>query len=101
MYTENQKLIYTSPLNIKYDPLALQRKLIINSNGSLNNYLTTWTNKDSTEVQVATAEEMLVHVTRKAFNLASFDEDNNITDDIVLNCLTNFLEWLEGNGKRE
>ena len=101
LYSEPEKLIYVSPLETKYDPLAVQRKLIIASNGTINNYLSIWSDEKATELEKANAEEFLVAVARKAFNLPSFDEDNSVTDDVVLNCLTSFLEWLEGNGKRE
>jgi hypothetical protein len=100
IFSENDKQIYNAPTGKKYDPLSLQRKLIIASGGTLNNYLNTWVNDQSKEFDRAVAEDFLINVTRKAFTLPSFDEDNTVTDELVLKCLEDFLRWLEKNEKR-
>jgi len=93
-YSNSDKLIYTAPHGRPYDPLALQRKLLLASTGTLNDLLATWSAAESTDLDRAAAEESLVAITRSAFDLQPFDTEGGVTDRIALNCLTDFLEWL-------
>ncbi len=97
-YTEADKLIYTSPINKKYDPLALHRRLIVSCGGVINMRLATWTSETASDIERAIAEEDLVAVTRQAFNFKPFDQEDGVTDGVALNCLVDFLGWIEKNG---
>jgi hypothetical protein len=98
-YNNIDKLIYTCSVNgKKYDPLDLYRKLICCRNGVLNSLISQWTDKDTTDIQRATAESSIVTVTRECFAFLPFDVESGVTDGMALTALNDFLGWLEKNG---
>lgn len=100
-YSEQERLIYTSPAGSRHDPLQIQRRLVLVSGGQLNDYLDLWTKTDGTAVERARAEEELVRFSRLSFDLKPFDQEGGVVDAVALDCLDHFLRWLEGNAQRE
>ncbi len=97
-FNQLDKLIYTSPLDKKFDPLALYRKLITSRGGVINDRLSIWSDETATSFNKAMAEEELVAISRQSFELKPFTEEDGVTDGVALNCLVDFLEWIEKNG---
>ena len=98
MYPTEQKLIYTSPANKKYDPLVIYRKLILNSQGKINEHLSNWRATDSgntpeNQVISAYSESELVNISRATFELKPFDEGKGDFDSTALDILCHYLEW--------
>lgn len=100
-YNDIDKLIYHSPANRNYDPLALYRRLISFSEGNINKLLLMWSDKEQTEINRLAAEEQIVSIARQAFELKPFNEEDGVVDGIVLNTLLDYLDWLEKKGQRE
>lgn len=98
-YTPAERLIFTSPLGA-FDPITLQRKLVIASGGALNNWLAVWGDSKAPEIAVATAEESLVGAARVAFGVKPLTADGGTTDREVLDTLCAFLRWAEGKDLR-
>lgn len=94
-YTAADKLVYESPTGVKYDPLAVHRKLIFASGGSVNDSLSTWADSTASDVERAAAEEQLVRYGRTAFDLKPFDQDGGVVDGVVLDCLDHYLRWVD------
>lgn len=90
--------LYVSPDGTRYDPLALYRKLLIQSGNRINDLLTDWQGEDP--LKAALAEDTLVAVTRAAFALKPFDDPEGVTDRHVLDTLAHYLEYTEGKGQR-
>lgn len=99
-YAPEDKIIYTSPTNHRYDPLALKRKLVLASNGNFNSWLLQWTDDQTPEVNRAQAENAIVEAARAGFGLGSFEQDQGYTDAVVLAVVEDFLEWLQGKELR-
>lgn len=86
--------IYSFPqLNLVGDPLALNRKLYIATQGQLRELVIQY-NEGETDLDKARAEETLVAATRTAFNLAPVSRSGGVGDAAVLSLLSHFLEWL-------
>lgn len=108
-YQEHEKKIYECPGNSKkYDPLALDRLLTVTSGGQLNTILTEWSassdgrgdvspeGRANNAVLSAQAEEKLVGIARRVFDLLPFPD---CLDADALEMLTHYLEWMEGKGE--
>ena len=104
------KLIYSPPNSDKqYDPLALDRAMTYHSGGKINDILKAWNAssdglgdvgpgaREAKEVMTAQAEASLVEIARKMFGLPDFPE---CFDATALECLSDYLEWMEGKGRR-
>lgn len=86
--------IYSFPqLNLVGDPLALNRKLYIATQGQLRELVIQY-NEGETDLDKAKAEEALVAATRTAFGLAPVSRNGGVGDAAVLSLLSHFLEWL-------
>lgn len=99
-YSETDRLIYTSPVGTKHDPLAVQRTLIRVSNGTINTLLDAWGGKETTDAARAAAEEGVVTAARVAFGFRPFDAEGGVLDAVVLETLCDFLEFLKKKGDR-
>lgn len=109
-YADHEKMIYSpqSAPELKYDPLALQRELIIHSGNKFDELWAQWAavNDDSGDVSISKhtkavesnlAEKELVAIARCAFNLPPFPD---CLDATVLEYLRDFEEWMRGKGQR-
>jgi len=99
-YSETEKQIYTSPTGQRFDPVTIQRQLILHSRGDINNHLGVFTSETHSLVEKALAEENLVDISRKTFKLLPCLETDGVTDAVAIECLFDFLEWLQGKEKR-
>lgn len=81
-----------------HDPIAVRRKLLLLSDGSLNDWLTEAQSDDI--LTQARAYERLVPVVREAFGLPPVDRvtGHGVTEDRVIAVVNAFVEWLEGKG---
>lgn len=92
--TDKDKFIYTLPDGSRnYDPLVLRRRLLLQSKGKLNEWIALY-NDAVEEADRLVAEEGLVAAARFAFELRPVSEGGGITDAVVLEYLSHFLEWL-------
>lgn len=78
-----------------HDPLAVHRKLLLQSRGEINTWLRDQRGAD--ELASLAAEDKLVPVIRAAFGLTPVDPANGsgTTDSNALRTLDFFLRWLE------
>lgn len=74
------------------DPRRLERRLLIESRGRLNDWLDAVDGDDA--LAAAEAEESVVHVTRAVFDL----DPDVVTDAEALAVLDDFLGWVAGKG---
>lgn len=95
-YSATERQIYRSPLMQDFDPLALNRSLIKESKGEINQWLKGWVSEDP--LLVAECEELLVKTARKVFGLKAFTEPNGHSDSQALAVLDHFLRYCEGKG---
>lgn len=108
MFSEREKAIYTSPVGKKYDPLRLDRLLVIQTNNRLGEFLklvdpktinsgdVSKAGRAQAEVEACNAELELARASRAVFELPEFPD---CTDAWALETLYHFLEWLEGKGE--
>jgi hypothetical protein len=89
MYSDRQ--IYTFPDGRKGDPLALQRRLFLESKGFINDWIEARGGEDP--LAAAVAEESLLAATRSAFGYLSFDQGGAL-DEQVLDDLDSFTGYL-------
>ncbi|VTR92149.1 unnamed protein product [Gemmata massiliana] len=93
----DSKAIFTSSSGLQYDTLATYRKLLIQSQNKINDLLSDW--QSATDpLAAAVAEEALVEIARKAFDLKPFSDPAGVTDQVVLDTLTDYLGHVEGKG---
>ena len=92
MFTDRQKLIYKSPAGTFHDPLAVERRLRVVSKDDLDKYLIMWEGDD--DLQSLVAEENLVDFGRTAFGFEPLTESGGVSEAVVLETLTHYLEWL-------
>jgi hypothetical protein len=97
-YPDADRLVYAAPSGSRHDPLALHRRLVLASGGTLNDSLAVWGDPGAAEVDRAAAEDRVVAATRRAFDLKPFDADGGSTDAEVLALIRHFLEWLSKKG---
>lgn len=95
LFDADDKLIYISPDNRKFDPLAIYHRLILESKNKINEALDAWQGED--EMLAADAGESLALLSRSVFGYGSF-ADTGVTDSTVLKTLRHYLEWIEGKG---
>lgn len=94
MYTTSDRQIYSHPgSDRKYDPMELRRRLVIHTEGRLNEWVAEFNDGESEYVR-ALAEEKLVAAARKSFELKPAVEAHGVTDQTVLDYLAHYLEWL-------
>lgn len=101
MFSESARQIYAPQIDGReigrFDPLAVRRKLVIASNGELNNLIEVWEDqRDAETVAAALAEEKLVAAARSAFSLKPLGEESGVCDADVIEVLADFLEYLVG-----
>ena len=107
-FQEHEKQIYVAPNGGKFDPLAVERALVVHSGGKLNEILKAWSAgsdgqgdvgdgaKEQNRILSAQAEEMLAGIARKVFQVPDFPDG---LDAQALECLCHYWEWMEGKGK--
>lgn len=109
-FADHEKQIYSPEgSDLKFDPLAVERALIIASEGRINDLLKQWTPPEEGTGDVspgaetrdalarALAEQELSVIARKAFSLPDFPAS---TDATALELLVDFLWWMEKKGVR-
>lgn len=109
-FQDHEKQIYSPQgSDKKFDPLAIDRNLVIASDGRLNDLLKQWrassdglgdVSKDSQRnnaIQSAMAEEALARAARLVFGLPDFPD---CTDAAALEWLCDYLDYMEGKGQR-
>lgn len=109
-FEDHLKQIYSPKgSELKFDPLVLDRALVAESEGRLNDLLIQWRAgtdglgdvsdgaKYDNAVMSADAEDELVRIARGAFGLPEFPD---CLDATALEYLCDFLEWMEGKGTR-
>ena len=110
-YEPHEKLIYSPPGSTeKYDPLVLDRSIMIASGGKINEMMVAWYGagddlgdiseggKPNKLIMSAQAEEQLAKVSRKVFNLPDFPA---CLDAIALEFIDHFLRYMEGKGNAD
>lgn len=75
-----------------YDPIKVRRHLLIYSQNQFSDWVSKY--NEGSEVEQANAEELLISVSRKAFNLPEVTEQGGVDDGVVLDLLAAYLEWL-------
>jgi len=117
-FEDHQKMIYTpSPgclpdgrASQKFDPLAIDRALMVATGNALARLVEDWKAVDRDEGDISPqgraatierscrAEETLANAARVAFALPAFPD---CTDAVALELLCDYLEWLKKKGTRE
>lgn len=95
-YSATDRLIYASPLGGSFDPLAVHRRLVRESGGKINDWITDLSSPDP--LVVAEAEERLVPLSRAVFGLKPFDAEGGHTDGQAMGVLEDYLRYAEGKG---
>lgn len=108
-FTEREKMVYEAPGGWNYDPVVIDRRLVIATHNRLREYLelrnavvegrgdVSKEGVNSLVVDAAQAELALAQAARKAFELPDFPE---CTDGQALELLYHFLGWLEGKDEK-
>lgn len=111
-FSERERTIYGAPHGGRYDPLRVDRLLVIHTRNALNELIALRNNADSktgdvskqgraeAAVCAADAELQLSDAARRAFDLKPFTEEGGVTDAIVLETLYHFMEWMEGKDSK-
>jgi len=96
VFTETERALYAPAIDDKplgrFDPLAIKRRLVIGSEGKLNEYLDIY--ETGSELERLAAEEKLVALTRTAFGFKPLAEADGVCDADVIDVLGDFLEFL-------
>lgn len=107
-FTEKEKAVYNAPNGIRYDPVSVDRRLIVATRNRLHELITLRNiaaeglgdvspqGVNDSAVEAAAAELELSSASRKAFGLPDFPE---CTDGEALELLYHFLGYLEGKGE--
>lgn len=122
-FEDHEKAIYvpaTRP-DLAFDPLAVDRALVIATNGKLSDLVAeaypplvddgqggkveggdiSAEGQALSKLTKRAAEGPLADAARKAFGIAAFNpQDPNTTDGAVLEILLDYLWWMEKKGKR-
>jgi hypothetical protein len=93
IYTDNEKKIYTSPLNTLHDPLQVCNGLILQSQGQWNGWLKAYYSPES-DVERAAASLQLATVGRQVFGLKPLTADGGYGDASVLEVVDHFMEYV-------
>ncbi len=94
MTADREKTIYKLPDGSRsYDPLSLRRRLLLESKNELNKWIAIF-NDGVEELDRLAAEESLIVVARRAFDLKPLTEAGGVADRTVLEFLGHLLEWL-------
>ena len=108
-YQDHEKTIYSPPsTELKYDPLAVHRKLLTATGNKFDELWAAWCGADSDLGDVSIprdqrvlesldAEGKLAHAARAAFDLKPFPDTLDAT---ALEYLRDFVRWMEGKGQR-
>lgn len=89
-------MIYKCPVTgYHYDPLSVQRKLLVGSKGQVNTWLQDQRGED--ELVAMEAEEKLLPVARTAFGFKEVDKATGLGEptSLVLECLNSYLAWID------
>lgn len=89
-------MIYKCPVTgYWFDPLAIQRRLLVGSKGNINTWIKEQRGED--ELIALEAEERMLPVIRAAFGLVEVDKASGSghPTELVLNTLTHYLQWAE------
>ena len=98
MYSEAERQIYTPIVNgrqRRYDPLAIRRRLLVESDGQFEAIRTEYEAED--EVQSARAEETLLRIARAAFSfrpISDAEHADEVNDADTLEVLYDWLDWM-------
>lgn len=88
----NKNIYYLPNSNKAADPIDLRRKLIIHTKGELGQLIDMF--NGGTDYEKALASDRLIDATRKTFGLLPITEAAGVNDDVVMEYLAHFLEWL-------
>lgn len=97
IYTETEKQIYTSPLQTKHDPVDVSNRLIINSNGKFNEWLSVWQSTEADAVSRAVAALNIAATGRTVFGFKKLVDDG-AGDGVVLEVVAHFMEYVTKKG---
>src|SRR5262249_33606143 len=110
-FEEHERTIYSPALqpDKRFDPLAVDRALVVATGGQLDKLLKLWQpvttdqgdisaeGQAQAKVEYAKAEEVLCAAARKVFGIPAFPE---ATDAVALEVLVDYLRWMQGKGSR-
>lgn len=108
MFSEKEKAIYEAPGGKKYDPLRIDRLLVIQTHNRLAEMLklvdpkvitsgdVSKQGRERAEVEACNAELELADASRTVFGLPGFPD---CTDACALETLYHYLEWMAGKGE--